>query len=140
MIRQIVYISLSHTPLSSGLLSDILEVSRRNNERDRITGVLMYHDMLFFQVLEGPPDAVNSTYHDRILHDPRHTSPSLIWDGLVDRRTFPQWLMQYAGPDKIDRHSPNLTSFLPELSARAGENRDGNSVALELARQVFAGY
>lgn len=140
MIFQIAYISLSHAPLSSDVLSDILEVSQHNNGRDGITGILMYHDMLFFQILEGPLDAVKSTYHDRILNDPRHTSLSLVWDGLVNRRTFPKWLMRYAGPDRVDRHSLNQEPDFPDLAAQASENDDGNSIALELARQVFASY
>jgi len=47
------YVSVTDTQLGDDDLSDILSVSAHNNERDGVTGLLMYHDQLFFQVLEG---------------------------------------------------------------------------------------
>jgi hypothetical protein len=40
-----------------------LEVSQRNNDRDVITGILLYNDRTFFQVLEGKQSAVEDCYY-----------------------------------------------------------------------------
>lgn len=137
MIRQISYISLSRSPLSPNLLGDIIDVSRRNNRRNGITGVLMYHDRLFFQVLEGSEDAVQSTYYKHILKDPRHTALSLVWDSMVEVRSFPLWSMEYAGPDKIGKYNPSVLPSSPDMEAVKSANCARNSVALELAKVVF---
>lgn len=62
MIYQIVYISSSPEPLETSQVSDILGSSRINNARDGITGLLVYHDQLFFQVLEGNRSVVEHCY------------------------------------------------------------------------------
>ena len=58
MFSQLAYVSLSPLSLDETTLSDILEVSRLNNARDEITGILMYHDELFFQVRMECPHRV----------------------------------------------------------------------------------
>ena len=137
MIHQIAYISLSSTPLSPNLLGDIIDVSRRNNRRRGITSVLMYHDRLFFQVLEGSEEAVRCVYYEHILKDPRHSALSLVWDGMVDTRSFPHWTMEYAGPDKFGKHNPCVLPPSPPMEAVKSANCARNSVALELAKVVF---
>ena len=62
MLFQLAYVSLSRLKLDETTLSDILEASQRNNARDEITGILMYHDDMFFQVLEGDRSAVENCY------------------------------------------------------------------------------
>ena len=53
MLFQLAYVSLSRLRLDETTLSDILEASQRNNARDEITGILMYHDDIFFSGAGG---------------------------------------------------------------------------------------
>jgi len=137
LLYQLAYISHSRSPLDQATLSDILEVSQRNNARDQITGVLMYHDELFFQVLEGEQAAVEDCYYARILHDFRHRNLSISWCGVVERRTFSDWSMGYAGPDEIGQHTRSKFRSLEQLKTDEGLNEPVNHLALDLALSVF---
>ncbi len=139
MFRHIAYVSLATSPLTPEVLSDILEVSARNNERDGITGVLMHHDDLFFQVLEGESSAVEQCFA-RVSRDPRHSSISMALDETVEVRSFPGWLMGYLGPDEIGKYSDGALSSLADLNASATSSEDRRGHALNLARQVFKGF
>ncbi|MFX0547549.1 BLUF domain-containing protein [Roseovarius sp. S1116L3] len=138
MPYQLAYVSHSRSPLDPTTLADILEVSQRNNARDEITGVLMYHDQLFFQVLEGEQAAVEDCYYRRICHDHRHSGLSLSWCEVVEGRTFPDWLMGYAGPDEIGRYTKGTFHSLTQLKSDKGLSDPGKYWALELALGVFS--
>jgi hypothetical protein len=75
-------------------LDTILITSRHNNSRNQITGALVCRDDLYLQLLEGPDDAVRSTY-DKILRDDRHLEISLISEAHVTERLFPNWDMKH---------------------------------------------
>lgn len=72
----------------------ILAVSRRNNRERDIGGMLYYGNGYFFQVLEGPRDAVNEAYN-RISTDPRHKDVHILSMKNVDERMFEDWTMKY---------------------------------------------
>lgn len=135
---QLAYISQSRSPLDQSTLTDILTASVRNNTKDEITGVLMYHDDLFFQVLEGERSAVEDLYYRRICHDARHGNLALAWSDVTLHRTFPNWAMGYAGPDEIGKYTKCAFHSLSVLRPGDGSSTAGRSVALELARTVFA--
>lgn len=139
MLHHIAYVSLSRTPLSATLLSDILAVSVRNNKRDGITGVLMHHRKIFFQVLEGRRSEVKHCY-SRIINDSRHTSVSLMWDGMVENRIFSDWAMGYAGPDEVGRYTKNSFQSLADLATGKNLIQDSDIFALELARRIFKDF
>ena len=93
-MRRVTYISAATRLLSPEDIRDILAVSRRNNQRDGISGMLAYHDGSFFQVIEGPEDAINALL-DRIERDPRHGSVLPLLSAEVESRAFPEWRMAY---------------------------------------------
>jgi len=140
MLFQLAYVSLSRLQLDETTLSDILEASRRNNARDEITGILMYHDDMFFQVLEGDRSAVEKCYYERISHDPRHESLSLMWTDAVKSRTFSDWAMGYVGPDEIGQYTQNSFQSLSCLKRDEAVAANTNGIALELARLMFSDF
>lgn len=139
MLYQLAYISQSRSPLDQTTLSDILEVSQRNNARDRITGVLKYHDSLFFQVLEGEQSAVEHLYHRRISRDARHSGLSLMWYGSAEQRTFSDWAMEYAGPEEVGRFTKASFRSLNLLKSINGfpVTSSDSPIALMLAQAMF---
>lgn len=137
MTFQLAYTSFSRLPLQETTLSDILEVSRRNNSRDEITGILMYEDRTFFQVLEGEQSAVEDCYYKRILNDPRHCRSALYWYGLAERRAFSDWAMGYVGPHEIGRYTKDKFTSLDDLSGDVTSPANSKDLALELARSVY---
>ena len=94
MLRRIRYISEFSDVLSSDELRQVAAESARNNKRDQITGLLISAGNLFFQLLEGPPAAVDECYR-RIKEDPRHTNVVLLSMELGDmERLCPDWDMK----------------------------------------------
>ena len=65
---QLVYIS---SAVGKPDVGAILAVSRRNNARDDVTGLLYADGVRFLQALEGPADKVEAAFA-RIGADPRH--------------------------------------------------------------------
>lgn len=66
----------------------------RHNKGNSITGMLLYHQRSFLQVLEGDPQDVQTTYH-RICHDTRHKDVGLLAEQRTKDRHFPDWLMGF---------------------------------------------
>ncbi|MDG4649719.1 BLUF domain-containing protein [Roseibacterium sp. SDUM158017] len=139
MVHQIAYVSASHGPLDEDALSAILDVSRRNNERDGITGVLLYHDRIFFQTLEGSEAELDACF-GRIRQDPRHSAVSVMWQGEAERREFPDWTMGYAGPAEIGRFARGSEAVLDRIRRGGGAGKATKSIALSIAREIFSEF
>jgi len=92
MVKQIVYRSKATLDITPEIIGDILAVAQENNTRYAITGLLLYGDGVFMQVLEGSPDAADEIYA-RIRHDPRHCDVRDIYTGYADFRSYPDWQM-----------------------------------------------
>jgi hypothetical protein len=90
----IIYSSVATTPFSDDDLAALLAVSRANNGRDGLTGMLLYRDGYFLQVLEGDYDAVRERM--RVIDaDPRHSDVTTLLEEVVSERRFPEWTMGY---------------------------------------------
>ncbi|WP_338503968.1 BLUF domain-containing protein [Sphingomonas kaistensis] len=89
---QLVYISSSRGVITPHICLDILAVSRRNNDRQNVTGLLVAGERRFLQALEGPTDAVRATYA-RIQRDQRHYACVLLAERYADERQFGTWSM-----------------------------------------------
>jgi hypothetical protein len=74
-------------------LRAIMEVARRFNAANGITGCLIFDKQWFVQVLEGPVETVKSRYA-AIAKDPRHIRPTVIGERNIVRRDFGDWSMQ----------------------------------------------
>jgi hypothetical protein len=100
-IYSFVYISASSHLLSDAELADILTVSRRNNTQVGITGMLLYYDGAFMQVLEGESAAIE-TVLARISQDKRHSRIIRLLEEYVPERGFPDWSMGYHRLNRAD--------------------------------------
>ena len=78
----------------NSILDNILLFSRRNNERDGITGALICRHEIYLQFLEGPKDKIDSLF-DRIRIDDRHLEVSLLLSEDCSERLFPEWSMKH---------------------------------------------
>lgn len=106
-----IYASVATTPLERDELLALLAVARRTNEALGVSGMLLYVDEGFFQVLEGSSEAVTALY-DKISLDRRHTRVLKIIQESIAARAFPDWSMGYAALSRDDlRTIPGLTDF-----------------------------
>ncbi|KAL0481578.1 sensor of blue-light using FAD [Acrasis kona] len=95
-LKRIIYTSRFKNTPSAEDLNQIETISRRNNTRDNISGVLMSGHNLIYQVLEGEASLVDQTF-DRILKDRRHYDVQCVsehFDLTEEDRQYPNWSMK----------------------------------------------
>ncbi|MCL6269628.1 BLUF domain-containing protein [Sansalvadorimonas sp. 2012CJ34-2] len=90
----IVYSSTAQDLFDEQALEELLKVARKNNKANGVTGMLLYSDGVFMQVLEGPRDKVQWTF-DHINKDPRHHSVIILSQSLIEERQFGEWEMGF---------------------------------------------
>ena len=122
-IHQIVYSSLASKKMLKSDLFIILRKARLNNRMSEITGILIYIDGYFLQILEGNKDEVHKIFN-KISQDPRHTNCQVIFEGDTDKRFFPRWEMAYASPSLKDlsmwsglRNTASVESAFAQIKA-----------------------
>jgi hypothetical protein len=94
---QLIYVSSVRDPQSTDPEA-ILAVSRRNNRRDQVTGLLYYDGRRFLQALEGPAAAVEAAVA-RIQADARHRAIVILSRRDIAEREFGDWSMAYRSPE-----------------------------------------
>ncbi len=119
MIR-LTYASTTNQEWSPEELLGLLKQSRTNNGAKNITGILLYSNGTFFQVLEGDEATVENLY-TTIEKDPRHKNCTLIEKLNITERAFPYWSM---GFEKIEpkelRKMEGLNNFFEHDFTPAG--------------------
>lgn len=132
----LIYVSSASVDLSDDGLDEILSVSIRNNTPCHITGMLLYADKNFMQVLEGDESQVDATF-SRIEKDPRHSQVMVIARELIAKRDFADWSMRFRR--LVDRDAKNHPGWAPYFSSGFdGEALEAEpSVALNLLK-LFA--
>jgi len=110
----LIYGSSATKPMSTDMLLDILKTARANNRRLNVTGMLLYRDGNFLQVLEGDQDVVESLYQE-IQRDPRHHQIARFAVRPVDKRNFGEWEMGFLHLNAVDMTAvEGFTPFLRE--------------------------
>jgi hypothetical protein len=108
----LTYVSSSVQPYSRDALHALLRVSRINNERDSVTGMLLYKDGNFMQVLEGERETVLAT-KARIDRDSSHRGILVLLSGEVPQRNFGTWSMAFRDLQAVRaEHVPGYDEFL----------------------------
>lgn len=111
-IFQLGYASAASTPFSEDELRDLLAKARANNAELNVSGMLLYHEGSFIQVLEGDQDTVEQLYA-KIADDPRHTNALLLFKGDATERSFDEWTMGFHELQKAGAAAPaGLNQFL----------------------------
>lgn len=100
-LLQLVYESKATRDMTDADLRELLQQARANNKDRGITGLLLYANGRFLQVLEGPEPEVRDLF-DIIRGDPRHTSIETLLTTHATERTFPDWRMG------LDRPNPEV--------------------------------
>lgn len=91
---QILYCSLAKQPMDLPALQALACSVAQLNRMDHITGLLMYSDGVFVQLIEGPPQAVAHLWA-RLLRDPRHYGVVQLYHYReLERRTCQNWNMK----------------------------------------------
>ena len=75
---------------SSEEIKDIVQELSARNISHGITGVLIYNNGEFYQILEGEKDTICNLM-DSIKEDERHGSVHTIWEGEIPERGYKNW-------------------------------------------------
>jgi Sensors of blue-light using FAD len=127
----LVYISHSSVPFSEEALISLLQDSRKMNKAKDITGMLIYLQERFIQILEGDSSAVKKLY-GKIQKDPRHQNISTLIEGESDERIFNGWNMGFKSLSKIDYDRLSGFQDIDSFFARQNISNESNAVLIFL--------
>ncbi len=97
----LVYASAAAQDLQEKDIRDILKISVTNNYASDITGMLLFAEGSFLQVLEGEKNAVQGLF-EQIKKDSRHWDVIKIFEERIDSRFFGDWSMGMASLEYSD--------------------------------------
>ena len=91
----LLYTSTASRLLSADELKAILVVARKANEACDVTGILLYCDGSFMQLLEGDETTVRALY-EKICRDPRHLDVQIVATIDSAERWCGDWSMGFS--------------------------------------------
>lgn len=115
----IAYVSAATGPVSDAEIGEILVTARANNQRDGLTGALLYHAGRFIQIIEGPDEPLLARYA-RITADRRHRVIQTVRQQATGERQFPTWTMGFR--PLSDESIKELEGF-EDIFGRSGRTR-----------------
>ena len=136
-LLSLTYVSSATELLEMPALLDMLAAIRPKNEALGLSGLLLYSGGNIIQVLEGPEDAVESTF-ETIVDDPRHKDVIVMLRDPIEERAFPDWSMgfRHLGPSDV-RRAAGLSTFLQEpLATELGDRAEPAFYLLQLFKET----
>ena len=124
LLNHLCYYSRAASPITEEDVKEILSIASENNRKYGITGVLVYAEQIFLQVIEGHRDNLNYLYCS-ILHDARHYDCTLLYYGPIAHRRYFDWDMGYIEGNEVSR--------ILQLEFGATENFDPSMMNYEQA-------
>jgi hypothetical protein len=102
MTYQMIYSSQANSAMTMSDLEAILIDARTGNEERNVTGVLVYVDRVFLQILEGEKETLLQLMRS-IAADKRHSGVTVFYEAEVERPMFSNWRMAHidARPDQM---------------------------------------
>ena len=99
-LKQVIYVS-EKTDTSSDSLTDIYDISQKNNSESGISGCLLIGSNSYLQLLEGPDSAVENLY-SKIKMDSRHKKVKKLFEQHIEEKLFSSWSMKFAPFNNIE--------------------------------------
>lgn len=110
---RLIYVSSAVRHFSKDELLSLLKTAREKNSLLGITGLLLYKDGDFLQVLEGDEAAVR-TLLDTIQKDQRHRGTIIMAEEKAESRLFGEWSMGFR--DLADPQLQSMPGFSPFMN------------------------
>ena len=139
--RRYMYMSHAVTPFSRDDIAALALLGQRENARHGITGVLVYTDGHFLQLVEGPRDDIGQL-KSNLQRDGRHENITDLIDEPVERRLFEGWTL---ATENLFNRADSKGDFSLEVArrlARVAHSDSDFQVLGMLSRfwQDFAGH
>ena len=100
-LTHLIYCSTATQAFSDKELAELLEKARSHNKTIDVTGMLLYENGSFFQVVEGPPETIETLFQ-KISDDVRHSKVITIIHEPIVKRAFAEWTMGYSTVSAAD--------------------------------------
>ncbi|MGD0961733.1 MAG: BLUF domain-containing protein [Methylomonas sp.] len=110
----LIYISSASKRFSEDELVDLLSKSREKNTKLGVTGMLLYKDGNFLQVLEGEETAVMKLF-GAIKANSNHQGVTILDKGELAERQFGDWSMGFRNLN--DQAVQSIPGFSPYMNA-----------------------
>jgi hypothetical protein len=111
-LHSLVYASLAKENFTDEKLEQLLQFARAKNEKQDITGMLLYRDGIFVQALEGEEKDIDTLF-EKIKRDTRHKEIVLVTKQPIKQRSFPDWTMGFKVMDQETlKQMEGFTEFL----------------------------
>ncbi len=86
-IVQLTYGSCATEKFELDDLYKIVAKANKTNQLKNVSGLLVFHENCFYQILEGEEEKVNAIF-DKIKNDPRHHDVKMGCKNYTDKRLF----------------------------------------------------
>lgn len=129
----LLYLSSAIEEMSEAELLELLRQSEENNKALGVTGLLLYRDGNFLQVLEGNAEVVHELYQ-KICDDPRHRGIMKITEREIQEREFGEWQMGFVNLETLKPEDvPGFSDYLqtPLTAEEFGNNPTFAQVFIE---------
>lgn len=132
MLR-LIYVSTAKELLNTDDLVKILSKAKEKNSRLGVTGMLLYKDGNFMQLLEGDEKIVRDLY-ETIRLDVRHHDAMVLLDEPAEDRLFSDWSMGFK--DLSDPELETLPGYAPFRNLTLSKSGVGSdsSACLDILR------
>ncbi len=87
MLYNLCYVSSAKNNLPKSELEDLFRVNKRNNKELDISGILVYNNGNFLQILEGDEQKINKLFV-KICRDSRHNNLIKLIHTSIEERIF----------------------------------------------------
>jgi hypothetical protein len=114
----LTFISTPTLPFSFLGLSRLLCHIYLNNQTNDITGILIFKDNQFTQILEGQESSVEKIWLT-IQKDERHTDLQLLSKESIEMRSFMKWSMLFPESEKVIEYFPDMAEVVQNLEMPA---------------------
>jgi hypothetical protein len=134
-IYHLSYVSTGCDGLRYEHIKEILDTAKRKNSEVGITGILVYCNKHFFQILEGNQEDVEALYN-KIAIDPRHDNVIKLQSCNIQHRQFENWSM---GFKSYNKELKELDNFKTEefYSYVQSQLNGGHVVSLKILADFF---
>lgn len=116
--------------MSEEELDALVEKAKKKNLRLGVTGMLVYYDGSFIQILEGAEDVINDLFQT-IKKDRRHDNVIIIDAEYIEHRSFSSWQMA------LKKLSLNDLIKYPELKSLLNLSDSKKNATLSQLVKVF---
>ena len=128
-VFQTIYVSVATELLKLTDLSEILTRARESNTKLGISGLLIFHENTFVQVLEGPRAGIESLLK-KIELDPRHKNMKILLQKEIEEKEFDQWAMGFFNSALLTSRPVGFVDLSTELSTMLHEETTAQKALL----------